>query len=199
VQLVFDNWYPFSAQAAPSLYAGVVPDEVYSAIKHNQLILVDICLSMNVKGSSALLYENRAPGWKVPELKKLFSTAVNYKNKYNKGIISSWRDYLTHKVSDLVYTNSYDDLYTNSYNTNSCFCLQDKLWIHHWVVLQFVNPNMAIPLGTDLTDRSWNFVHDNWKQFVTSMSGAVIDNFLTNHSGEEPKFGLVWLGTLLDV
>jgi len=62
-----------------------------------------------------------------------------------------------------------------------------------------VNPNMAIPLGTDLTDRSWNFVHNNWKQFVTSMSGAVIDNFLTNHSGEEPKFGLVWLGTLLDV
>jgi len=58
---------------------------------------------------------------------------------------------------------------------------------------------MAIPLGTDLTDGYWNFVHDNWGQFVTTMSGEVLDSFTRNHSDEEPKFGLVWLGTLLDV
>ncbi len=54
VQLVFNNWYPFSAQSAPSPYVKETPQEVIDDIAHNQvylcccvfnLILFLVCLS----------------------------------------------------------------------------------------------------------------------------------------------------------
>ncbi len=40
-------------------------------------------------------------GWPVPTLKQLFSMAVTFKNKFKKGIISSWDNYQANKVSVL--------------------------------------------------------------------------------------------------
>jgi hypothetical protein len=39
VQLVFNNWYPFLMQFAPSPFAKNIPEEVESALKKNQMIL----------------------------------------------------------------------------------------------------------------------------------------------------------------
>ena len=47
LQLVFNNWYPFSTQVAPAPYAKMTPANVMSAIKHNQMILVSLCLNFN--------------------------------------------------------------------------------------------------------------------------------------------------------
>jgi hypothetical protein len=44
VQLVFNNWYPFSTQFAPSPFAKNIPEEVESALKNNQMILINICI-----------------------------------------------------------------------------------------------------------------------------------------------------------
>jgi hypothetical protein len=77
------------------------------------------------------------------------------------------------------------------------------MWIHHWVILQFVNPLFSVPTHYNLHQVGANgfmrfvFKHNNWDQFVHS-----IDNELElehhNHHGEVPPFGLVWLGTHVD-
>ena len=47
VQLVFNNWYPFSAQSAPSPYVKETPQEVINDIVHNQGVLVSLCVQLN--------------------------------------------------------------------------------------------------------------------------------------------------------
>ncbi len=43
-QLFFNNWYPFSAQSAPSPYVKETPWEVIDDIAHNQGVLVSLCV-----------------------------------------------------------------------------------------------------------------------------------------------------------
>jgi hypothetical protein len=47
VQLVFNNWYPFLTQFAPSPFAKNIPEEVKSALKNNQIILINICICLD--------------------------------------------------------------------------------------------------------------------------------------------------------
>ncbi len=101
---------------APAPYAKATPIEVTSALPHNQSILVSLAVSMNAS-SQGFYMENNKLGWPIPSLKQLFTTAVAYKKKYKKGIISSWEDYNEHNVSifcsfflpwSLICMNSYD-------------------------------------------------------------------------------------------
>jgi hypothetical protein len=47
LQVVFNNWYPFSTQVAPAPYAKMTPENVMAAIKRNQMIFVSLCLTFN--------------------------------------------------------------------------------------------------------------------------------------------------------
>jgi hypothetical protein len=98
LQLVFDNWYPFAAQVAPSPYSKVTPIEVTNAQNRNQSILVSLAVRMNPLAQS-LYMENGSLGWTVPSIKQLFTTAVNYSHKFKKGIIFSWEGYRDNNVS----------------------------------------------------------------------------------------------------
>jgi hypothetical protein len=93
VQLVFNNWFPFKCQNAPSPYAcNIEPKAEMDAIQTNQKILILLVLHMNLRAHSLLLDQGHS-GWPSPNLKKVFSTAQNYKVKFDKGIISSWEGY----------------------------------------------------------------------------------------------------------
>jgi hypothetical protein len=98
VQLVFNNWYPFSTQFAPSPFAKQVPKSVMQALKRNHLILINICICLN-KNANSLFVDQGVKGWPVSILKQLFSMAVTFTNKFKKGIISSWDNYQANKVS----------------------------------------------------------------------------------------------------
>jgi hypothetical protein len=60
-----------------------------AAIKENQKILILLVLNMNPRAHSLLLDPGHL-GWDSPNLKKIFTSAQHYKNKFDKGIISSW-------------------------------------------------------------------------------------------------------------
>ncbi len=47
VQLVFNNWYPFASQSAPSPYVKDTPEDVIRHISHNQKVLLSLCFKMN--------------------------------------------------------------------------------------------------------------------------------------------------------
>jgi hypothetical protein len=87
---------------APAPFAKSTPIEVTNALQHNQLILVSLAVSMNAS-SQAFYMENGKLGWPVPSLKQLFFTAVAYKKKFKKGIISSWEDYKDNYVSIFIF------------------------------------------------------------------------------------------------
>jgi hypothetical protein len=65
------------------------------------------------------------------------------------------------------------------------------MWIHHWVILQFVKQILddKNPDGTSV----FQFKHDNWKEFVTSMDEEMLTNYYERHE-TYPNFGLVWIG-----
>ncbi len=93
VQLVFNNWFPFKCQNALSPYArNIEPEAEMAAIKTNQQILISLVLHINPRAHTLLLDQGRS-GWPSPNLKKVFSTAQNYKVKFDKGIISLWEGY----------------------------------------------------------------------------------------------------------
>jgi hypothetical protein len=78
---------------------------------------------------------------------------------------------------------------------------QDKLWINHWVILQFVNPLFSVPTHHDLRGvgpdsfMHFQFKHNNWDQFIRSVDDELELLHHERHD-ELPRFGLVWLGQL---
>ena len=117
--------------------------------------------------------ENGTLGWDVPSIKQLCTSCVTYKKKWDNGIISSWEGYSTSK---------------------------DCLWIHHWVLLQFVHPSFSVPCKTDLNEKHpdgvsvYNFKHESWNQFIRAMDDELVSKYFEVHQ-EYPRFGIVWLGT----
>ncbi len=92
---------------APLPYARSTPIEVTNALQRNQSILVSLAVSMNAR--SQLLYmENGVLGWPVPSPKQLFSSAVTYKKKFQKGIISSSEGYNDNHVSHCFFYRPID-------------------------------------------------------------------------------------------
>jgi hypothetical protein len=202
VQLVFDNWYPFASQSAPSPYVKDLPKDVICHISHNQKVLLSLCFKMNPHSCMSVFKEakNNRLGWPVPSLKRIFSSTVTMKHKLDKRIISSWDDYAHNTVSDFLLCFLF---YVTILLPPNLYFIQECMWIHHWVILQFVNPLFSAPTHYNLRqvgpDGFMHFVfkHNIWVQFVRS-----VDNELElehhNHHGEVPPFGLVWLGTRVD-
>ena len=72
------------------------------------------------------------------------------------------------------------------------------MWIHHWVLLQFVLPNLTVVAEDDLEGKypdgilHFPFKHENWEDFIRHMDNGLRSNYYERHE-ENPKFGLVWL------
>ena len=113
---MFNNWHPFADQSAPSLYVKEMDPEVIRHIKHNQEVLVRFCVKLNPLNAVAV-FKEKTLGWEVSSLKTLFSTGVTYKDKFDKGIISSWKNYAANHV-----------------NTNSLFCFVRTSWTYAFVI-----------------------------------------------------------------
>jgi hypothetical protein len=73
------------------------------------------------------------------------------------------------------------------------------MWIHHWVILQFIHPHFSVGIKQKLDEKNrdgtsvFQFKHDNWKEFVTSMDDEMLTNYYERHENC-PNFGLVWIG-----
>jgi hypothetical protein len=54
------------------------------------------------------------------------------------------------------------------------------LWIHHWVILKFDRPLFSVDVVQKLDELNpdgtlvFNFKHDNWNQFVSSMDEEML-------------------------
>jgi hypothetical protein len=138
--------------------------------------------------------------WQVPTLKKTFSSVVTIKHKLEKGIILSWEGCAENYVSYFLLCVFH--YCTMSFHPN-VYLNQDHLWIHHWVILQFVNPLFSVVTHHDLRGvrpdglRQVQFKHNNWMQFIRSVDDK-LELKHHNHFNEILCFGLVWLGQRVD-
>ena len=73
VQLVFDIWYPFASQSAPSSYVKDTPEYVIYHISHNRKVLLSLCFKMNPHSCMSVFKEAKSIrlGWPVPSLKRI--------------------------------------------------------------------------------------------------------------------------------
>jgi hypothetical protein len=85
-------------QFATSPFTKNISEEAESALKNNQMILINICIRLD-HNANILFVKQGVKGWPVLTLKQLFSMAVIIKNKFKKGIISSWENYQANNVS----------------------------------------------------------------------------------------------------
>jgi hypothetical protein len=73
------------------------------------------------------------------------------------------------------------------------------MWIHHWVILQFVHPYFSVEIKQKLDENNpdgtpvFQFENDNWKEFVTSVDDKML-LICYEHHQTYPNFGLVWIG-----
>ncbi len=138
-------------------------------------------------------------GWQVQLLKTIFSSAVTVKHKVKTGIILSWENYAWNTVSEYLFCLLFHAtivLHPNLYFVKEC------IWIHHWVILQFVSPLFTVPPLLNLREPGPNgfmrnvFKHENWHRFVRTVDDELELEHHTRH-GVTPTFGVVWLGTRL--
>ncbi len=73
------------------------------------------------------------------------------------------------------------------------------MWIHHWVILQFIHPHFSVEIEEKLDESNpdgtpvSHFKHENWKEFVRSMDDGMLTIYYVRHQAY-PNFGLVWIG-----
>jgi hypothetical protein len=126
----------------PSPYVKETPQEVIDDLAHDQGVLVMLCVQLNPISCMSVFKEGNQLCWQVPTLKKTFSSLVTMKHKLEKGIILSCEGCVENYVSYFHLCVFY--YCTMSLNPN-VYLNQDHLWIHHWVILQFVNPLFFSP------------------------------------------------------
>jgi hypothetical protein len=72
------------------------------------------------------------------------------------------------------------------------------MWIHHWVILQFVHLHFSVGIKQKLDMKNpdgnsvFQFKQDHWIEFLTSMDDEMLTNYYEHH---HPNFGLVWIGS----
>jgi hypothetical protein len=103
------------------------------------------------------------------DLDRLWSTSTKFYCQFRAGIVSSFK--------------SYKDSYTGEKK-------EQKLWIHHFVILQLFHPLFRFYPG----DGSPNsFSDDNHNLFVERISDRHIQLYIKIY-GDTPNFSWRWLG-----
>ena len=83
------------------------------------------------------------------------------------------------------------------------------LWIHHWIVLQFVHPYFRPRNGYELSefyiplkDNGLNFIHDNYVDFIMTTNDEEFKvKYKQTFGCSPPKklpYGIVWKGKKIE-
>ena len=109
-------------------------------------------------------------GKNINDLNKLWGTSTKYHRQLQAGIVSSFQ--------------SYKDSYTGDKKVQ-------KLWIHHFVILQLFHPLFRFYPGDDTVEIE--FSDNNHHLFVAKMNDDQRNLYIKTH-GDTPNFSWLWLG-----
>jgi hypothetical protein len=105
------------------------------------------------------------------DLDKLWSTSTKFHRQLNAGIVSSFESYKDSYVGEKKH---------------------QKLWIHHFVILQLFHPLFHFYPGDD---SELPFTDSNHNLFVVKINEENLKTYI-NHYGDTPNYAWLWKGKI---
>jgi len=122
MRILFDTFIEHRSLVAPMPFKNVpMSKENISMLVHNTQILIKFCLGQGSSTAEKYFVKKKTSvvGRGCLDLDKLWSTSTKFHRQFNAGIVSSFE--------------SYKDSYIGEKK-------DQKLWIHHFVILQLFHP-----------------------------------------------------------
>ncbi len=138
---------------------------------HNKHILIKFCLGQGLSRVDIFFLNEKTgdAGRGCVDLDKLWSTSTKFYCQLHAGIVSSFES----------YTDSYTSLKK-----------EQKLWIHHVVILQLFHPLFHYYPGEEC---DFEFKDTNHNLFVERMTDVHLETY-TKMYGDSPNYSWVWMG-----
>jgi hypothetical protein len=174
MSILFDTFIDHRSLLAPMPFKKVPLSAAHAAtLVHNKHILIKFCLSQGASRVDKYFVNEKTGdvGRGGVDLDRLWSTSTKFYRQFKNGIVSSFK--------------SYKDSYTGEKK-------EQKLWIHHFVILQLFHPLFRFYPGTG-EDLPFPCSDDNHNLFVERMSSQHIQLYNKIY-GDTPNFSWMWLG-----
>ena len=174
--ILFDTFIDHRSLVAPKPFTNVaLTDNQSKMFQHNKKILIKFCLEHGNSTVSDYFVNKKTgdinTGKNINDLNKLWGTSTKYHRQLQAGIVSSFQ--------------SYKDSYTGDKKVQ-------KLWIHHFVILQLFHPLFRFYPGED-NNEAIVFLNENHKQFVAQIDDDQMELYIKTHD-DNPNFSWLWLG-----
>ena len=174
--ILFDTFIDHRSLVAPMLFTGIPLTENQSKMfLHNKNILIKFCLEHGNSNVSDYFVIKKTGeiklGKNTNDMNQLWGTSTKYHRQLKNGIVSSF--------------DSYKDSYTGDTK-------KQKLWIHHFVILQLFHPLFRFYNGEDAHEKIV-FLNENHHKFVAKMNDDQIQLYIKTHD-DNPNFSWLWLG-----
>ena len=172
MSILFDSFINHRSLLAPMPFTKVpLSGENMTMLVHNKQILIKFCLGQGPPRVDKYFVNEKTGdvGRGCLDLDKLWSTSTKFYRQLKSGIVSSFE--------------SYKDSYTGDKK-------EQKLWIHHFVILQLFHPLFRFYPGDD---SDLQFQDDNHNLFVEKITDSHIKYYVKMY-GDTPNYSWLWLG-----
>ena len=143
---------------------------------HNKKILIKFALEQGLSCSSAVKYfvhpKTGEFGNGCQKMDSLWATSTKFYHQLKNRIVSSFESYNKSYIGDKK---------------------KQKLWIHHFVILQLFHPLFRFYPGDDSAGVEIKFINDNHHLFVAQMNKEQVEKYMNIH-GDTPNYSWLWLG-----
>jgi hypothetical protein len=175
MSIMFDSFIDHRSLHAPAHFKKIPLSEKHTAmLVHNKHILIKFCLAQGPSRMVENYFLNKKTGnigRGCLDLDHLWGTSTKFYRQLQAGVVSSFE--------------SYKDSYIGEKKVQ-------KLWIHHFVILQLFHPLFCIyPGEEDLGfPKSQNA---NWTHFVEKFNEDYLNLYLKMYE-DTPNYSWLWIG-----
>ena len=172
MSILFDSFIDHRSLLAPMPFTKVpFSGENMTMLVHNKQIPIKFCLGQGPPRVDKYFVNEKTGdvGRGCVDLDRLWSTSTKFYRQFRAGIVSSFK--------------SYKDSYTGEKK-------EQKLWIHHFVILQLFHPLFCFYPGDD---SDLQFQDDNHNLFVEKITDSHIKYYVKMY-GDTPNYSWLWLG-----
>ena len=172
MSILFDSFINHSLLVAPMPFKKVPLSEAHMAMLiHNKHILIKFCLGQSLSGVDKYFLNEKTGdiGRWCLDLHKLWSMSTKFYCQLHANIVSSFQSYM--------------DSYTGLKK-------EQKLWIHHFVILQLFHPLFRFYPGEEC---DLDFKDDNCNLFLEKTTHVHLEKYSQLY-GNTPNNSWVWMG-----
>jgi hypothetical protein len=173
MSILFYSFIDHRLLVAPMPFKKIPLSEAHvTMLVHNKEILIKFCLGQGLPRVDKYFVNEMTGdvGRGCLDLDKLWSTSTKFYRQLKSGIVSSF------------------DLYKDSYTGDK---KEQKLWIHHFVILQLFHPLFCFYPGDD--SEFIQFKDNNHHFFVEKIDESHIKFYIKTY-GDTPNYSWLWLG-----